>query len=123
MINVGYDPFHVGPPWWFLVIAGLILTMILIAIIKGIANWMKNNASPILSVPAKVIAKRTRTSGGSGNSSVSTHYYLTFQLENGERQEFHVSGREYGLLIENDTGVLTYQGTRYKKFERKPDMT
>ena len=27
--------------------------------------------------------------------------------------EFSVSGREYGLLVEGDTGRLTFQGTRY----------
>ena len=39
-------------------------------------------------------------------------------MENGERKEFHVSGKEYGLLAEGDSGKLTFQGTRYKGFER-----
>jgi hypothetical protein len=33
--------------------------------------------------------------------------------------EFHISGKEYGLLSEDDTGILTFQGTRYLDFERK----
>ena len=32
--------------------------------------------------------------------------------------EFHVSGLEYGMLAEGDTGSLTFQGTRYLSFER-----
>ncbi|TQK74955.1 uncharacterized protein DUF2500 [Brevibacillus sp. AG162] len=109
-----------GPPWWFLVIAGIIVLFILGAIINGIRIWMSNNASPILTQPAKIIGKRTSTSGGGNDTSVSTYYYLTFELSNGERLEFHVKGSEYGLLVEGDTGILTYQGTRYKEFSRRP---
>ncbi|WP_409177727.1 DUF2500 domain-containing protein [Brevibacillus fortis] len=109
-----------GPPWWFLVIAGIIVLVILGAIINGIRIWMSNNSSPLLSKPAKIISKRTRTSGGGNDTSVSTYYYLTFELSNGERLEFHVKGSEYGLLVEGDTGTLTYQGTRYKEFSRRP---
>ena len=42
----------------------------------------------------------------------------TFQLESGDRMEFQVSGIEYGMLAEGDTGELTFQGTRYLAFER-----
>ena len=46
----------------------------------------------------------------------STWYYATFQVESGDRMEFSASGREYGLLVEGDTGRLTFQGTRYLGF-------
>ena len=52
------------------------------------------------------------------SGSVSTSYYATYQLDSGERLEFSVGGREYGMLAEGDQGTLTYQGTRYKGFER-----
>ena len=45
-------------------------------------------------------------------------YYVTFQMESGDRMEFQVSGIEYGMLAEGDTGELTFQGTRYLAFER-----
>jgi len=32
--------------------------------------------------------------------------------------EFSVSGSEYGMLAEEDTGKLTFQGTRFLSFER-----
>ena len=48
--------------------------------------------------------------------TTSTRYYVTFQVESGDRMEFSVSGREYGLLVEGDTGRLTFQGTRYLGF-------
>lgn len=47
-----------------------------------------------------------------------TSYYVTFQVESGDRMEFAVSGMEYGLLAEGDTGDLTFQGTRYLNFQR-----
>ena len=45
-------------------------------------------------------------------------YYVTFQVESGDRMELRVSGPEYGMLIEGDHGTLTFQGTRYLGFER-----
>ena len=48
-----------------------------------------------------------------------TSYYVTFQVESGDRMEFRVSGSEYGTYIEGDTGKLSFQGTRYLGFERE----
>jgi hypothetical protein len=48
----------------------------------------------------------------------STHYYVTFEVESGDRMELSLSGHEYGLLAEGDTGHLSFQGTRYLSFER-----
>ena len=47
-----------------------------------------------------------------------TSYYDTFEVESGSRMELAVSGEEYGMLAEGDRGRLTFQGTRYKGFER-----
>lgn len=95
--------------------------------VKGISQWNKNNHSPKLTVPAKVVAKRTNVShhrhstGTSGmhHTTHSTTYYVTFQVESGDRMELHVAGQEFGLLVEGDEGKLTFQGTRYLKFERQ----
>lgn len=99
----------------------VIVVIIVVSVAKGIGQWSYNNGQPVLSSPAQVVAKRTNTSGGGGvnnTSSVSTWYYATFDIEGGERQEFSVSGREYGMLAEGDRGTLTFQGTRYKGFAR-----
>ena len=58
-------------------------------LIKGLSQWNKNNNSPRLTVVATVVSKRT-----------------------------NVSGQEYGLLVEGDVGMLSFQGTRYLGFER-----
>ena len=109
----------------FFVIFGLSLCMVLVTLIKGIKEWNKNNHSPRLTVPATVVAKRTLVSrhrrNGAGDHHhyhTSTTYYVTFEVESGDRMELHLSGSEYGLLVEGDKGKLSLQGTRYLGFER-----
>ncbi|MEK4487490.1 DUF2500 domain-containing protein [Psychrobacillus sp. FSL H8-0484] len=102
-------------PIFFIIIFGLII----FTFIKGIGEWNKNNNSPKLSVPAQVVTKRTKTSGGSGNSSSSTSYFVTFQVDSGDRMELKLSGREYGMLAEDDLGIIAFQGSRFLSFERR----
>ena len=90
-------------------------------LVKGLAQWNKNNNSPRLTVSATVVAKRTNVSHshGSGHGMhSSTSYYVTFEVESGDRMELHVAGHEYGLLVEGDKGNLSFQGTRYLGFVR-----
>ncbi len=94
--------------------------------IQGAQQWKRDNASPILTVEATVVAKRADVSHYHNNigennmhhSSSSTTYYVTFEVASGDRMEFRTTGSEYGLLVEHDTGKLTFQGTRYLGFER-----
>ncbi len=107
----------------------LILGSIIINLVYGIGTWHKNNESPRLSVQAKVVTKRMDVhyhqnanggdlSGAQGFSTTSdTTYYVTFEVESGDRMEFSVTGTEYGQLVEGDVGKLTFQGTRYLSFE------
>ena len=109
----------------FTIVFVLVIGMFIVIAVKGIGQWNKNNHSPRLTVPATVVAKRTNVShhrhGGVNDHHhhhTSTSYYVTFQVESGDRMELHVPGTEYGLLIEGDSGNLTFQGTRYLGFER-----
>ena len=109
----------------FLIVFGLAISTVLISLVKGIKEWNKNNHSPRLTVPATVVTKRTdvtrRRSGGTNGHHhyhTSTNYYVTFEVESGDRMELHLSGPEYGLLVEGDKGKLSFQGTRYLGFER-----
>ena len=106
----------------------LVFGVVLFGIIKGISQWNKNNHSPRLTVPATVVAKRTNIShshhhhpvgdGHGVHHSTSTSYYVTFQVESGDRMELHMAGHQFGMLVEGDRGNLTFQGTRYLGFER-----
>ena len=109
----------------FTIVFILVIGTFVVMLVKGISEWNKNNQSPRLTVPATIIAKRTNVSRhrhGGANSHyhhhTSTTYYVTFQVESGDRMEFRISGQEYGLLIEGDHGNLSFQGTRYLGFER-----
>ena len=109
----------------FTIVFVLVIGMFIVIAVKGIGQWNKNNHSPRLTVPATVVAKRTNVShhrhGGVNDHHhhhTSTSYYVTFQVESGDRMELHVAGTEYGILIEGDSGNLTFQGTRYLGFER-----
>ena len=108
----------------FFLMFGLVFCMIIFAFIRGIGQWNRNNHSPRLTVDAAVAAKRTQVThhhhtGGAGmHTTHSTSYYVTFQVESGDRMELHVSGTEYGMLAEGDVGKLTFQGTRYLGFSR-----
>lgn len=111
----------------FTVVFVLVLGSIIFAIVKGIGQWNKNNHSPRLTVPATIVAKRTNVShhhhhnhAGTGmhHTTHSTTYYVTFQVESGDRMELHVAGHEFGMLVEGDRGMLTIQGTRYLGFDR-----
>ena len=122
----GFGLFGITFTLVFVLITG---TFIVIAV-KGISQWNKNNHAPKLTVPATVVAKRTNVSrhhhGGAGHHHhhhTSTTYYVTFQVESGDRMELRMTGQEYGLLIEGDRGKLTFQGTRFLGFERKYEAT
>ena len=122
--NQGFGMFNAFGIMFTIVFVLVIGTFIVIAV-KGIGQWNKNNQSPRLTVPATVVAKRTNVShhrhGGVNDHHhhhASTSYYVTFQVESGDRMELHVAGTEYGLLIEGDRGNLTFQGTRYLGFDR-----
>ena len=109
----------------FFIVFGLAISTVFISLIKGVKEWNKNNHSPRLTVPATVVTKRTdvtrRRSGGTNGHHhyhTSTNYYVTFEVESGDRMELHLSGPEFGLLVEGDNGKLSFQGTRYLGFER-----
>lgn len=92
---------------------------------KNLMEWSKNNRSPRLTVAASVVAKRENVSvhhhhgNGAGHTTRSTTYYATFEFDGGDRSELRLSGQEYGLLAEGDTGLLTFQGTRFVDFQRQ----
>ena len=107
------------------VIFVLVFGIIIVAMVRGIGEWNKNNHSPKLSVPAKVVSRRTAVShhhhhqgNGMYHTHTATSYYATFQVESGDRMELTVSGSDYGMLVQGDIGKLSFQGTRYLGFER-----
>ena len=122
-IGIGFSLFQILFTLAFLLIFGIFI----VAAVKSISQWNKNNHSPRLTVPATVVAKRTDVShhhhhnhAGTGlhHTTHSSSYFVTFQVESGDRMELLVAGNEFGMLVEGDHGRLSFQGTRYLGFER-----
>ena len=126
---IGYSSFGGGfgggfEIMFFLVFAIVIGTFIF-SFISGISKWNKNNQSPRLTVESKIVSRRADTSvhhhnhaNGTPHTIRSTRYYVTFEVESGDRIELEVDGEEYGMRVEGDYGKLSFQGTRYLGFER-----
>lgn len=112
----------------FVLVFIAIIGIIIFTAVKGTQQWSRNNASPVLTVWARVVAKRTQVNHHHhthmhndmpmGHITTSTTYYVTFEVASRDRIEFLVSNYEYGMLAEEDWGNLTFQGTRFKGFVR-----
>jgi len=104
----------------------IVIGMFIMAAVRGLREWNTNNNSPRLTVEATVVGKRMEVShhhhhhgtNHMHHTTSSTYYYVTFEVESGDRMEFGVNGSEYGMLIEGDVGMLSFQGTRYLGFQR-----
>ena len=111
-------------PLMFITVFVVVIGTFVATGVKGISEWNKNNNSPRLTVHAKVVAKRNHTGvhhhnhNGHSHRTTSSSYYVTFEVDSGDRMELHLQGYEYGLLVEGDRGRLTFQGSRYLGFER-----
>ena len=135
---MGFSPFGGGILFSVvpvIVVLGFILVigLIIFRLIQGGREWSKNNNSPVLTMNAKVVAKRMAINRHTHHThhhnphhpGHATHhttsrvtYFATFEVESGDRLELKVPDKEYGMLVEGDTGRLTFQGTRYRGFER-----
>jgi hypothetical protein len=123
-----------GPdPSWMFDFAGTVIPIFIVAMVgivavsagRGLLQWSRNNSSPMLTIPARIVSKRSelrqqQTQDEGGSSRTSTTYFLTYEVDGGTRMEFQVDGNEYGMSAEGDRGLLTYQGTRYRGFRRQP---
>ncbi|ATP42072.1 hypothetical protein CSE16_19790 [Solibacillus sp. R5-41] len=89
--------------------------IIIFRVFTNINQSIKNNNSPLLSVPAQVVTKRTTVQG---DHSYTT-YFVTFEVQSGDRMEFKVKGEQFGQFVEKDLGVLAFQGSRLISFERQ----
>lgn len=113
-------------PLLFLIVFIFILSMIIGSFVSGAKRKHKNDQSPRVTADAKVVSKRmqvgqNRQSSGDNDmmrSYTYSKYFVTFEFESGDRLELLVDGSDYGLLVEGDTGKLSFQGTRYLGFQR-----
>lgn len=99
----------------FIATIGLIIFMI----VRTVSEQKKNDSQPKLTVPATVLSKRTDLYRRRNMGIGSTVYFVTFQVQSGDRIELHLSGRDFGLLQEGDRGSLTFRGREFLGFTRE----
>lgn len=120
--DTGFFGFLKEIPLFFKLFGGFIFAIViggfLYVIVRGLRIWIGNNSSEIVTRAVTVVDKRTEVWGGSGESSASTNYFITFELEDQSRFELQIRADRYGLIVVGDQGDLTYQGTRFKEFNR-----
>ena len=117
-INYGiYQFMNLLAPILFVGIFVIVIGTFVVAAVKGVGTWARNNAQPVIDADATVVSRREDIRRGANHHRYTT-YYVTFEMEDRNRQEFAVSGREYGQISEGDYGQLTFQGTRFLGFRR-----
>lgn len=118
---------HMLVPGFFILITIVILGMIVYLTLKGMQEKKANDAAPIVTVDAKVKAKRIAVHHSAHQQSMNgvplmakshhTTYYATFALEGDQRLELQVSEGQFQGLTEGERGKLTYQRKRFHRFE------
>lgn len=125
MMYSGFDLMSTLFPILFLIVFVIVIGTFVVTGVQGVKRWNHNNHAPRLTVAAKVINKRTQVGRHHHHheehihSYQYTNYFVTFEVESGDRIELEVSGEESGLMVEGDQGMLTFQGTRFLGFERQ----
>lgn len=119
-------------PIMFLAFFALFIGTFIFMIVRAIGQKRKDDNSPRLVVDARVVSKRMQVGStrhvnhhnhGSHmdtdySYSHSTTYFVTFEVESGDRMELSVNGSDYGLMVEGDCGKLSFQGSRFLGFAR-----
>lgn len=89
-------------------------------IFSMISRYVKNENSPVISTRAQLIDKKrdwhTHTDANGATMTDET-LYLIYQLDTGSEMRFTVNGRIYRHAVAHEWGQLTFQGTRFLRFE------
>ena len=89
-------------------------------VVSGIIRYVKNEKSPVIATKARLIDKKrdfhTHTDANGAVSTTET-LYLVFGLDTGSTMRFSVGGRVYRHVPSDEWGTLTFQGTRFLRFE------
>lgn len=109
----------------FTLVFVLVIGLFIYAVVQAIARKQKNDASPRLTVLARVVSRRQEVTHHARNmndgvyhTSSTTRYFVTFQVESGDRLELELDGSDFGMIAEGDEGRLSFQGTRFLDFQR-----
>lgn len=85
-----------------------IIVVICIIDFNEIVCWFKNNRASVHSIDTDVLTKEIK----------KNKYFISFGFEDGKMKKFLVDYYVYHSLKEGEKGILTYQGTRFIRYER-----
>lgn len=92
--------------------------MVFILIVRSVTHENEEPSSSEITSRARLISKYMAIEGRYGNSV----YYMTFELEDSSRLLFQVPITEYSMILEMETGALTYKvlssGNEFISFKR-----
>ena len=111
---LGFGMFDMMVSILFPVMSLFIFGMVIATFFRNFKKEKENDRAPVLSVDATVVTKRTHVWG----DHARTNYFVTFQVESGDRMELEIDRDKFGYLVENDRGKLTFQGKRFLEFQR-----
>ena len=103
----------------------VVFGMLVLIILKVAMDKLRNTKAEVVMVRARVTSKRSNEGYLEElqlvqmTHSDSSVYYVTFLMKEGGRKEFKVSGEAYGMLVEDDIGMLCFRGDEYLGFQRE----
>lgn len=100
----------------------LIAVLFVVALVRNLVMWSRNNAAPRLSVPVTVVATRRAHHYNATTHTSTASYYATFEFESGDRLELRLPRRDFSGMAEGDRAILHFQGTRYLGFDQDPTV-
>lgn len=100
-------------PLIFLAAGGFLL-------VKTLTRTSRLASAELTRVPALVVDERIQVSGGSGDSSSHTTYYVSLETADGERVEYESRGRLNGAITSGDMGLAYLKGEILLDFKRLP---
>jgi len=87
-------------------------------VIFGVSRAIRFANAPVERELVRVAGERVSVSGGGENSSASTTYYVTLEYEDGQRAEYHATGRTAGQVSEGDFGMAYLKESVLVDFRR-----
>lgn len=104
---------------------GILFIVAVMSMVNGLKEKRAANNSRI-TIKAKIVGKRTSLYSAIkrseqviyNNSAEDSCYYITFQLEDGRRDELRVPAKDYGIIMVGENGLLVTEETKFIEFKK-----
>ena len=104
----------------FMIAMAIVAAIFIMLIIRGFWKLKRSERTRYIAKSVKITGKRTELTEQTeedGRVVTATHYYVTYQLAEGEEVEFSVPREIYEESKRGNTGYLMYEGKRFLAFK------